>query len=140
MFEDVTYITSGDYKWPIKCDLIVLEKAQETFGSIRKFEQMLMDCEYETNENGENVLDDNGNPKIKAKLPDVSAVNTALYWMACEGRAVMADEAKSDEMRTTVDKDKLLRSMDMPFMKLARILHEEFARCFVSKNEKTTQD
>lgn len=38
MFEELNYIEMSGKKYPIKCDLVVLEKIQDEFGDLNEFE------------------------------------------------------------------------------------------------------
>ena len=41
MFEELKYIELSGEKYPVKCDMVVLEKIQDEFGSLEEFEKRL---------------------------------------------------------------------------------------------------
>lgn len=136
MFDTLNYIELSGEKYPIKCDLLVLERLQEKFGDISSFERLILNWETEEDDDGNPILDKKGNKKVKAKLPDVKAVNHALYWMVQEGMEVEAE--LNNEPVKTLEWSNLIRLADLPYTELAKELHKEFAKCFESKNWKTT--
>ncbi len=103
---------------PLWCDLFVINEIQETFGSINKFERML--AGIERNDSGQDVR----------KEPHVEAVLFALPLMAREGYKKLA---LLGEPRSPEDVESLIIDIDMPFDKLAGILHRQFRRCFTAK-------
>ncbi|WP_343247726.1 hypothetical protein [Diplocloster hominis] len=137
MFDKLNHVTLSGVEYPIKCDMLVLERIQNEYGSIAKFEREIISWEPVLDENGEEVLNDSGIRKVKSKLPSVKAVNDALYWMVTEGMDIEA--AKKNEPCKEIKREELLRCVDMPYMKLADLVHDEFSRCFEDpKNEETT--
>lgn len=138
MFEGLEYIELSGEKYPIKCDLLVLERIQEEFGSINEFEDGLLTWEPERDEKGFEILGEDGEPKYKGKFPSMKAVNAALYYMAVEGEAIIAEKERRKPRPIT--KEALVRKVDMRPTRLANILHGEFYRCFRLKNQETTQN
>lgn len=137
MFDKLNYITLSGEEYPIRCDMLVLEQIQNEYGSIAKFEREIIAWEPALDENGNEVLKENGERKIRSKLPSAKAVNDALYWMVSEGMDIEAD--KKNEACKEIKREELLRCVDMPYMKLADLVHDEFSRCFENpKNEETT--
>lgn len=161
MFDKLNHITLSGEEYPIKCDMLVLERIQEEYGSLAKFERDIIGWEpvLDANgnvviqENAEPVLDENGEPvfdengdavlnkkmdiKRKSKLPSVKAVNDALFWMISEGLEIEATKGKESIKKHT--REELIRCVDIPYMKLADLVHDEFSRCFENpKNEETT--
>lgn len=136
IFSEPTYIYLSQKKYPVKCDLIVLEKAQELYGSLEDFEKLILTYEPVLDESGKKIYED-GKIKCRAKWPSVKAVNDALYWMAVEGEYIMA--VQEGRRLEKIFKDELIRRVDMPLFELADALHNEFTRCFDSKNVMTTQ-
>lgn len=122
--EDLKHITLSGEEYPIKCDMLVLERLQEEFGSIEDFENRILGIE----EKG----------KKRNKLPDVKAVGAALYWMIREGLEIEAEQQKKTGI-SLPRREQLMRKVDMPYYMLGVTLYEEFARCFASKNPETTR-
>lgn len=127
MFEGMNYIELSGEQYPIKCDLLVLERLQEEFGTLTEFERRILNWGYA----------DGDEKKRVSKLPDVKAVNEALYWMMQEGAEIRAEQ--SGEKMQPMEKTQVLRLVDKPLSEIAGELHEEFARCFQQKNALTTQ-
>lgn len=138
MFEELSYITLSGEKYPIRCDLLVLEKIQEEFGSINDFEEGLITWEAELDENGGEILDEDEKPKVKGKFPDMKTVNTALYFMVNEGEAILAEREGRKAVERT--REELVRKADTAPNTLANALHNEFYRCFHIKNQKATEN
>lgn len=145
MFEKVSKITLSGQEYPIKCDLLVLEKAQKKYGSVSQFEKQIMSWEYELDENGERIRTSvkrkDGEEvevyKTHGKIPNADAVLDALYWMACEGAAIAAEESGAPREEPT--REGLARAVDIGLMELGTAMHEEFYRCFEG-NRKATQN
>lgn len=138
MFEELKKITLSGEEYPIKCDLVALENIQEEFGSISEFEEKLMPWTPKLDENGKEVKAKNGNTVYMGRIPDIKAVNTALYYMAREGEEIAAEREKRKPR--PMSREKLVRKVDLAPVDLADQLHKEFMRCMNVKNEKTTQD
>lgn len=138
MFEGLNYIELSGKSYPIRCDILVLEKIQEAYGNLDFFESKLMTWEPELDEEGNKIREENGDIKYRGKLPDAKALNDALYWMASEGEAVAAEE--EDRKPEVITREGIARKSDLTPMELANQLHDEFYRCFMSKNGKTTQE
>lgn len=71
------------------------------------------------------------------RTPEIKMLNDALFWMVKEGEEIKAEEESRPV--NEVDRNKILRKVDIPPKDLGTLLHEEFQRCFERKNEKTTQ-
>lgn len=138
MFEGLSYIELSGKSYPVRCDILVLEKIQEAYGNLDDFESKLMTWEPDKDEEGNKIQDENGDVKYHGKLPDAKALNDALYWMVSEGEAVAAgEEGRKPEVIT---REGIARKVDLTPIELANQLHDEFYRCFKSKNAKTTQE
>lgn len=137
MFEGLSYIELSGKSYPIRCDILVLEKIQEAYGNLDDFESKLMTWEPDKDEEGNKIQDENGEVKYHGKLPDVKALNDALYWMVSEGEVVAAEE--EGRKQEVITREGIARRVDLTPMELANQLHDEFYRCFKSKNVKTTQ-
>lgn len=138
MFEELNCIVLSGESYPIKCDMVVLEKIQEEFGSITDFEDRLIPWEPKLDEDGKQVKAENGNPVFMGRFPDIKVVNAALHFMVNEGEEIAAER----ESRTPNlwERTKLARKVDLTPIAIADQLHEEFQRCLRIKNGKTTQD
>lgn len=138
MFEGLSYIELSGKSYPIRCDILVLEKIQEKYDSLDSFESKLMTWEPEMDQEGNKIREENGDIKYRGKLPDAKVLNDALYWMVSEGEAVAAEEESRKPQAIT--REGIARKADLTPIELANLLHDEFYRCFKSKNGKTTQE
>ncbi|CUO13555.1 hypothetical protein EAI89_06790 [Eubacterium sp. am_0171] len=138
MFDELNYIELSGKRYPIKCDLLVLEKIQDAYGSIGKFEEGLITWEPEVDDEGNTQKDADGKPILHGKFPSVKAVNDALVWMASEGEAIAADQEKRKPR--AIIRAEIVREVDVPLIDLANKLHDEFYRCFNLKNAVATQN
>ena len=129
MFEKLNTIELSGKEYPIKCDLCVLEELQEEFGDLEIFESKLLGIRKVKNEDG--------SERQERKMPDMKAINTALYWMVREGMEIQAE--KNGDAEALPSKKEFLRMVDGPFLELAGTIYKEFLNCFVSKNTETTQ-
>ena len=55
MFEELKYIELSGEKYPVKCDMVVLEKIQDEFGSLEEFEKKITPWEPKLDEAGEKI-------------------------------------------------------------------------------------
>nr|WP_302136802.1 hypothetical protein [uncultured Schaedlerella sp.] len=138
MFEELKYIELSGEKYPVKCDMVVLEKIQNEFGSLDKFETKIYPWVPILDAEGEKVRDEDGNVETEFQMPDIQTVNTALFFMVNEGEEIAAE--KESREPHFYSRNEIARKVDISPVRLALKLHEEYYRCFELKNEKTTQD
>lgn len=138
MFEELKFIELSGEKYPVKCDLVVLEKIQDEFGSLDTFETKIYPWVPILDAEGEKVMDEEGNVETEFQMPDIPAVNTALFFMVNEGEEIAAE--KEGREPRSYSRNEIARKVDISPVRLALKLHEEYYRCFELKNEKTTQD
>lgn len=138
MFEELKFIELSGEKYPVKCDLVVLEKIQDEFGSLDVFEKKIYPWIPVLDEAGEKIRDENGNVETEFQMPDIPTVNTALFFMVNEGEEIEAE--KEGREPRSYSRNEIARKVDISPVRLALKLHEEYYRCFELKNEKTTQD
>ena len=138
MFEELKFIELSGEKYPVKCDLVVLEKIQDEFGSLDVFEKKIYPWIPVLDEAGEKIRDENGNVETEFRMPDIPTVNTALFFMVNEGEEIAAE--KEGREPRSYSRNEIARKVDISPVSLALKLHTEYYRCFELKNEKTTQD
>lgn len=139
MFDDkLSYITLSGEKYPLRCGMEVLEIVQDKYGSIEEFENRLMPFERKKDENGEDVLNEEGVPIGRYVIPKISDLGDALYLMVTAGLEMEAD--LSGKETESVTRKELLQKADMPPTVLGEILHAELMRCFRRKNGTATQE
>lgn len=129
---EMNYIELSGEKYPIRCDMLVLEQIQDAFGDISEFENKLMGFKPLENEDGSARKDEEGRVIGISGTPDIKALKFALCSMVKEG--VAADKKSED-----VNEADLMRSVDMSPKELSEILHMEFMRCFKRKKQEPTQ-
>lgn len=137
MFEKINYIELSGVKYPIKCDILVLEKIQDKYTELSEFENKIRGFYPKIDEDGLVERNEDGLIVGISTTPDIKALKDALIWMVEEGIEIVNEE--SPEEYTLPLGTQLFRMVDIPPKELGEILHEEFNRCFVRKNAGTTQ-
>lgn len=135
IFEGLKEIELSGEKYPIKCDLIVLEQLQEEFGSVADFENKLLGIEYLKDAEGYYIQDGKGKRKANIGIPDTKAINQGLYLMVKEGLEIRGEEKE----KKAFSREELLRKVDKSYTEIAKVVHDTFAECFEGKNGKATQ-
>lgn len=136
MFEKIKYIELSGEEFPIKCDILVLEKIQDKYEDLSEFENKLNGFTPAVDENGEYKRNEEGRLVGFYGEPKMEALRDALEWMVEEGIEIEQENGKDIQKASG---KALIRKADITPKELAEILHEEFARCFRRKNQKTTQ-
>lgn len=132
MFEKLNHIELSGESYPIKCDLLVLEKIQDEYGDLSDFENKLTGFVPDIDEYGEYVRNEEGLLVGKRKTPEIKIMRKMLIWMIEEGMEIEGEKNELSEKE-------IMRKADMSPGELGQILHEEFNRCFQRKNGQTTQ-
>lgn len=128
---EIKYIELSGEKVPIRCDMLVLERIQDDFGDITKFENKLIGFEPIYNEDGTLKLNENGESIGRSVMPDIKTVRYGLCAFTKEGYECIGQEKPSDK--------ELIRMVDVTISELSELIHEEFMRCFKRKNQSPTQ-
>lgn len=137
MFEKLNYIELSGERYPIKCDILVLEKIQDKYGDLSDFENGIRGFRPNIGEDGLPERNDDGLIVGISGVPDISMLKDALIWMVEEGAAIEKEEnGKESSELTDVQ---ITRRVDMAPKELGELLCKEFNRCFARKNVKTTQ-
>lgn len=137
MFEKLNYIELSGEKYPLKCDILVLERVQEKYGDLAEFENKLSGFVPGVDEDGEYTRNDEGKIVGYYGEPNMEALGDFLTWTIEEGIEIEREEHGA-EMEPP-ERKKLIRSVDLAPRELMEILRKEFSRCFERKNAKTTQ-
>ena len=132
MFEKLNHIELSGESYPIKCDLLVLEKIQDEYGDLSDFENKMTGFVPDIDEYGEYVRNEEGLLVGKRKTPEIKILRKMLIWMIEEGMEIEGEKNELSEKES-------MRKADMSPGELGQILHEEFNRCFQRKNGQTTQ-
>ena len=127
-------ITIGDEKYPIYCDLFVLNRIQDEFNmSINQFERDLIGADVVRDDEGKPKLDDNNKIILKPANINISTLMLALYLMVDEGLTIESEQSGKEYEEIT--QSYLSRICDLPYTELSSVLHEEFNRCFSRKKK-----
>lgn len=110
----------------LKCDLNVLEKIQEEFGSLVKFERLMKGVLVEYDEDGEEVRKD-------VEI-DLKTIKRGAYLMAAEAADIQGEDLTLEEFRRS------LGLAEMSLYEIAEAVYTEFGKCFVRKNPEATQE
>lgn len=154
MFEKLNEIELQGKKYPIKCDLLVLEEIQNEFASLNEFEKGLITVEKIEEEKdeieealeeelGERTEEDMEREpgedakkiQYKVKFPDMKKVSAALFFMVNEGEEITAELEGRDPVKYT--RKELARKVGESVIRVANQLHDEFYRCFFTINPKS---
>lgn len=120
MLKDISFIELSGKMYPMKMNNIVLQKIQESYGTIKEFELLLMGWEEKDGK------------IVRLKEPSVIVANWILPIMIEEGFAVM-------ECEMNMTKEEIVRKIDMPMFILADKIHEELKKAFQIKKEQPNQ-
>ena len=132
MFEKVNYIELSGDKYPLKCDILVLEKIQEEYGDLTEFENNLTGFVPKRDEEGELVRNEEGFMVGVYGIPDAKTLRKALMWMVQEGLEI-------EGIKMEITEVDIARKVDMSPVELGHVLRDEFSKCFKRKNGETTQ-
>jgi len=135
---EVFHLNIGDEKFPLYCDLNVMDQVQQKYESISDFERKLMGWKVIHDEDGAPVYEEDGVTLKKEKGdPSISTILDALYLMIKEGQAVEAIQGAAEGSRTepvTMDELKMATFSSTDFITLSVVLHAVFMKCFIKKN------
>lgn len=129
--EQLRRVQIGEVKYPVIITLSVLEKIQENYGSLHQFEMDIVGLDYHLDANGHQVLDKNGKPEMVTKEPSIKAIHTAIVPMINEGLEIESEMTGIGYQ--PVSEQQIDREYNVDYMYLARIIQEEFGKCFAVK-------
>ena len=118
----------GD-SFPIRCDLLVLEKIQERVGDIMDAENEIRGFKPRVDSDG--VVDTTVG---RWTIPNISLVTQSLVWMLEEARTITNGQYS---IPTTTD---LKQQDDYTISELATIVYREFSSCIAGKKKKKTRN
>lgn len=114
----------GD-SFPIRCDLLVLEKIQERVGDIMDAENMIRGFKPRVDADG--VVDTTVG---RWTIPDIGLVTQSLVWMMEEARSVTNGQYAIPSITDLKQQD------DYTINELATIVYREFSSCIAGKKKK----
>lgn len=114
----------GD-SFPLRCDLLVLEKIQERIGDIMDAENMIRGFKPRVDQDG--VVDTTTG---RWTIPDIGLVTQSLVWMMEEARSVTNGQYAIPSITDLKQQD------DYTINELATIVYREFSSCIAGKKKK----
>ena len=122
--ENMTEFTLLGQTYPLRCDLIVLEKIQDYVGDILEAEDKLRGFKPRVDSDG--VIDRTiGNWTI----PDIGLTTKAIFWMLQEAKAVTSGSYEIPSLETLKQQD------EYTIQELALIAFREFEDCISGKKK-----
>lgn len=135
MYEMLNTVTIGEHKLPIKCDFNCLQILQESFGTLKNFEQKLIGLNPVLDKNGDPIyyINSAGEESIKFKTtePSLKAIALALPMFINEGR--QQAELQGEDAQKDFDYKAAIKEADFSIIDVAVELHTEYRRCFDRK-------
>lgn len=114
----------GD-SFPLRCDLLVLEKIQEHVGDIMDAENMIRGFKPRVDQDG--VVDTTTG---RWTIPDIGLVTQSLVWMMEEARAVTNGQYSIPSVTDLKQQD------EYTIGELATIVYKEFSSCIAGKKKR----
>lgn len=117
----------GD-SFPIRCDLLVLEKIQDKTGDIMDAENEIRGFKPRVDSDG--VIDTTTG---RWTIPSIGLVTQALVWMMEEARSITNGQYQIPSVQDLKQQD------DYTIGELATIVYKEFSSCIAGKKKKKTR-
>lgn len=133
----LSHIEFSGESYPYIIDLNVLETIQEKYSTVQNFERMIIGFKPVIADDGSQKKDEKGNKMWIPSEPDIKTINFILPEMINEGLAIEA--RRSGKEYKPVDPMLIMADCDIAYQELADIIHEEFARRFVSKKSSPSE-
>lgn len=127
--ETMTKFSFRGDSFPLRCDLLVLEKIQERVGDIMDAENMIRGFKPRVDSDG--VIDTTTG---RWTIPNISLVTQSLVWMMEEARAVTNGQYQIPSVQDLKQQD------DYTINELATIVYTEFSSCIAGKKKKKTRN
>lgn len=118
----------GD-SFPIRCDLLVLEKIQNHVGDIMDAENMIRGFKPRVDSDG--VVDTTTG---RWTIPNISLVTQSLVWMLEEAREITNGQYSIPSVKDLKQQD------DYTIGELATIVYKEFSSCIAGKKKKKNRN
>ena len=140
MYEKLNTVTIGGHKLPIKCNFSTMQIMQESFGTLKKFEQALIGINPILDKDGNTIYDitEDGKEVIRFRTtePSLKAIAIALPIMINEGRQQALSQGEEPD---DFDYKEAIREADFSIVEVAVELHNEYRRCFDRKKAKVSR-
>lgn len=124
---EVKHVKIGDTEYPAFCDLRVLEKLQEKYGTITKYERELLGKQLVYDEDGNPERNEDGSLVKEDVEGSIRSIIDGLLFMIQEGQHLTGE-------KKLITEDELYSCIGNPFM-LKYIVHALFYSCFESKKK-----
>lgn len=123
--ETMTKFSFRGDSFPIRCDLLVLEKIQDKVGDIMDAENEIRGFKPRVDSDG--VVDTTVG---RWTIPSIGLVTQALVWMMEEARSVTNGQYQIPSVKDLKQQD------DYTIGELATIVYKEFSSCIAGKKKK----
>lgn len=123
--ETMTKFSFKGDSFPIRCDLLVLEKIQERVGDIMDAENEIRGFKPRIDADG--VVDTTTG---RWTIPSIGLVTQSLVWMMEEARAVTNGQYQIPSVQDLKQQD------DYTINELATIVYKEFSSCIAGKKKR----
>lgn len=126
--ETLTKFSFRGDSFPIRCDLLVLEKIQERVGDIMDAENEIRGFKPRVDSDG--VVDTTTG---RWTIPSIGLVTQSLVWMMEEAREITNGQYSIPSVKDLKQQD------DYTISELATIVYKEFSSCIAGKKKKKTR-
>lgn len=121
-----TVVLAGK-EYPIRCNINVLAEIQEQFDTVSSFEMMITGLKVAQDEDGNAIMDEDGNLIFKRCDPSIRAIAAILPCMVMEA----AENSRTQELDGALD---AIKNAEFDLYDTAFSMSEELSRCFERKN------
>lgn len=125
--ETMTKFSFRGDSFPLRCDLLVLEKIQERVGDIMDAENEIRGFKPRVDSDG--VVDTTTG---RWTIPNIGLVVQSLIWMMEEARSITNGQYQIPSVQDLKQQD------DYTIGELATIVYKEFSSCIAGKKKKKT--
>lgn len=126
--ETMTKFSFRGDSFPLRCDLLVLEKIQERVGDIMDAENEIRGFKPRVDSDG--VVDTTVG---RWTIPNISLVTQSLVWMMEEAREITNGQYAIPSVKD------LKQQTDYTIGEMATIVYKEFSSCIAGKKKKKTR-
>lgn len=127
--ETMTKFSFRGDSFPLRCDLLVLEKIQDKVGDIMDAENLIRGFKPRVDSDG--VVDTTTG---RWTIPNISLVTQSLVWMMEEAREITNGQYAIPSVKD------LKQQTDYTIGEMATIVYKEFSLCIAGKKKKKTRN
>lgn len=129
--ENLKRIFIGNQSFPFKIDMNVLEMIQNEYGNVSEWERGILGIRYRFDSEGKMILTKEGTPSFTIGEPLIKDIKFILPIMIREGQEIEYDQ--TGKSFDPIDDEKIFRDCNISYKLLAKMIHEEYKRCFEVK-------